>query len=220
MPELRRRFRKKIREIEESTEKLSTLTIDNYKESIELFHNYNDEQYKIIEENTNRIVKESKEIYSMSVKILAMEQPVATDLRFVANTIKIANHLKRIGKLSFNMAEIANEIEIEKIPKKPLDSMDQMAQEVENMLNRSIRSYLTKNPEEAANEYYGTSDDDIVDDLFDEFLVTVTKAMKEDTSTINTLVPFLLIARYLERIADRSESIGGRVLLMQKYHTE
>ena len=44
--------------------------------------------------------------------------------------------------------------------------------------------------------------------------------MKEDTSTINTLVPFLLIARYLERIADRSESIGGRVLLMQKYHTE
>ena len=58
------------------------------------------------------------------------------------------------------------------------------------------------------------------DDLFDEFLVTVTKAMKEDTSTINTLVPFLLIARYLERIADRSESIGGRVLLMQKYHTE
>ena len=191
MPELRRRFRKKIREIEESTEKLSTLTIDNYKESIELFHNYNDEQYKIIEENTNRIVKESKEIYSMSVKILAMEQPVATDLRFVANTIKIANHLKRIGKLSFNMAEIANEIEIEKIPKKPLDSMDQMAQ-----------------------------DDDIVDDLFDEFLVTVTKAMKEDTSTINTLVPFLLIARYLERIADRSESIGGRVLLMQKYHTE
>ena len=117
MPELRRRFRKKIREIEESTEKLSTLTIDNYKESIELFHNYNDEQYKIIEENTNRIVKESKEIYSMSVKILAMEQPVATDLRFVANTIKIANHLKRIGKLSFNMAEIANEIEIEKILK-------------------------------------------------------------------------------------------------------
>ena len=88
MPELRRRFRKKIREIEESTEKLSTLTIDNYKESIELFHNYNDEQYKIIEENTNRIVKESKEIYSMSVKILAMEQPVATDLRFVAKHYK------------------------------------------------------------------------------------------------------------------------------------
>lgn len=53
----------------------------------------------------------------MSVKILAMEQPVATDLRFVANTIKIANHLKRIGKLSFNMAEIANEIEIEKFLK-------------------------------------------------------------------------------------------------------
>ena len=63
MPELRRRFRKKIREIEESTEKISTLTIDNYKESIELFHNYNDEQYKIIEENTNRIVKESKSAY-------------------------------------------------------------------------------------------------------------------------------------------------------------
>lgn len=214
MPEYRRRFRKKISKLDDSIEELSNLTKENYEGAIDLFRNYSDKKYEVIQDNTAKIVEDSKNINDMAITLLAMEQPVATDLRFVETSIKVANHLKRIGKLSLNIADIANEIKIEKIPEKPLNSMNKMAEEVENMLSRSIRSFLTKNVEEAAEL---EEDDDIVDDLFDEFLVIVTEAMKEDTSTINTLVPFLLIARYLERIADRSESIGGRVLRINNY---
>lgn len=214
MPQYRRRFRRKINELEESIEELSDITIINYELSIDLFQKYSEKKYNKTEENTEKIIEQSKDIENMCVTLLATEQPVANDLRFVENSIKIANHLKRIGKLSVDIARIANEIKVNEIPQKPLESMKHMANEVRNMLNRSIRSFITRNAEEAVEL---EEDDDVVDDLFDDFLVTVTEAMKSNTESIDTLVPFLLIARYLERIADRSESIGGRVLIMQKY---
>lgn len=214
MPEFRRKFRKKINELDESIEELGNLTIENYKESISLFHKYSDEKYEDVNNRTSIITDKNQEIYEMAIKILALEQPVASDLIFIENSLKITNHMKRIGKLSQNIANVANEIQTDKIPKEPLDSMTDMAKKVENMLTKSIQSFISKISEVAAEL---EKEDDVIDDLFDEILETVIKAMKENPDTINVLVPFLLVARYLERIADRSESIGARVLLMQKH---
>jgi phosphate transport system protein len=217
MPEYRRKFRKQIRRLEDSIEELSNLTISNYEGAIDLFNNYSDEKYQKIEENTQEITENSQEVEQMCLKLLAMEQPVANDLRFIESSIKISSHLKRISKLSIDIARIASDLKVDEIPEKPLESMNKMAAETGSMLKRSIRSFLTRNSEEAAEL---EEDDDVVDDLFDEFLLTITKTMKENTDTIDVLVPFILTSRYLERIADRSESIGAKVLLMNKYETE
>lgn len=217
MPEYRRKFRKQIRRLEDSIEELSNLTISNYEGAIDLFNNYSDEKYQKIEENTKEITAKSQEVEQMCLKLLAMEQPVANDLRFIESSIKISSHLKRISKLSIDIARIASNLKVDEIPEKPLESMNKMATETGSMLKRSIRSFLTRNSEEAAEL---EEDDDVVDDLFDEFLLTITKTMKENTDTIDVLVPFILTSRYLERIADRSESIGAKVLLMNKYETE
>ena len=217
MPEYRRKFRKQIRRLEDSIEELSNLTISNYEGAIDLFNNYSDEKYQKIEENTKEITEKSQEVEQMCLKLLAMEQPVANDLRFIESSIKISSHLKRISKLSIDIARIASDLKVDEIPEKPLESMNKMAAETGSMLKRSIRSFLTRNSEEAAEL---EEDDDVVDDLFDEFLLTITKTMKENTDTIDVLVPFILTSRYLERIADRSESIGAKVLLMNKYETE
>ena len=217
MPEYRRKFRKQIRRLEDSIEELSNLTISNYEGAIDLFNNYSDEKYQKIEENTKEITEKSQEVEQMCLKLLAMEQPLANDLRFIESSIKISSHLKRISKLSIDIARIASDLKVDEIPEKPLESMNKMAAETGSMLKRSIRSFLTRNSEEAAEL---EEDDDVVDDLFDEFLLTITKTMKENTDTIDVLVPFILTSRYLERIADRSESIGAKVLLMNKYETE
>ena len=217
MPEYRRKFRKQIRRLEDSIEELSNLTISNYEGAIDLFNNYSDEKYQKIEENTKEITEKSQEVEQMCLKLLAMEQPVANDLRFIESSIKISSHLKRISKLSIDIARIASDLKVDEIPEKPLESMNKLAAETGSMLKRSIRSFLTRNSEEAAEL---EEDDDVVDDLFDEFLLTITKTMKENTDTIDVLVPFILTSRYLERIADRSESIGAKVLLMNKYETE
>ena len=217
MPEYRRKFRKQIRRLEDSIEELSNLTISNYEGAIDLFNNYSDEKYQKIEENTKEITEKRQEVEQMCLKLLAMEHPVANDLRFIESSIKISSHLKRISKLSIDIARIASDLKVDEIPEKPLESMNKMAAETGSMLKRSIRSFLTRNSEEAAEL---EEDDDVVDDLFDEFLLTITKTMKENTDTIDVLVPFILTSRYLERIADRSESIGAKVLLMNKYETE
>lgn len=213
MPEFRRKFRKKINELDESIEELGTLTIENYKESIDLFHKYSDKKYEDVNNRTSIITDKNQEIYEMAIKILALEQPVARDLRFIENSLKITNNMKRIGKLSQNIANVANEIQNEKIPKEPLDSMTFMAKKVEEMLTKSIHSFITKIAEAAVEL---EKEDDVIDDLFDKITGTMVKTMKENPESINTLVPFLFVARYLERIADRSENIGARVLIMQK----
>ncbi|MCD7781867.1 MAG: phosphate transport system regulatory protein PhoU [Methanosphaera sp.] len=214
MPEYRRRFRKKMNNLENCVEELCNLTVDNYEESSSIFNNYSDEKFEVVKENNELIYNKSHEVESVCVTLLAMEQPVASDLRFIENTLKIATHLRRISKLCLDIVNVATEINVESIPTEPLDTMNQMAQEVGNILKRGTRSFLTLNVEEAGEL---EKDDDTVDDLFDEFLLNTTKTMKDDPSTIDTLVPFILTGRYLERIADRSESIGDRVLLMDKY---
>lgn len=97
MPEYRRKFRKQIRRLEDSIEELSNLTISNYEGAIDLFNNYSDEKYQKIEENTKEITEKSQEVEQMCLKLLAMEQPVANDLRFIESSIKISSHLKRIS---------------------------------------------------------------------------------------------------------------------------
>jgi phosphate transport system protein len=217
MPQYRRKFRKKLTQLNDDLEELGSRVSKNYKASINLFKDYSDEQYNMIIENTKNIIDDSLMIEQECLSLLAREQPVARDLRYIEGSIKIASHLKRMGKLAQDIADVANSIKVTAIPSEPLNIMNKMAEEVEAMMSRSIRSFLTNDIEEAAEL---ESDDDIVDDLFDEFLLIVTDSMKADTSKIDVLVPFLLVSRYLERLADRSESIGSRVILMQGYINE
>ncbi len=217
MPQYRRKFRKKLTQLNDDLEELGSRVSKNYKASINLFKDYSDEQYNMIIENTKNIIDDSLMIEQECLSLLAREQPVARDLRYIEGSIKIASHLKRMGKLAQDIADVANSIKVTAIPSEPLNIMNKMAEEVEAMMSRSIRSFLTNDVEEAAEL---ESDDDIVDDLFDEFLLIVTDSMKADTSKIDVLVPFLLVSRYLERLADRSESIGSRVILMQGYINE
>ncbi len=217
MPEYRRRFRKKLNQLHEEVEILSDLAIKNYENAVSIFHKYSDNKFKKIENCTQSINDKSREIETQCVTLLATEQPVASDLRFIENVLKLAAHLRRIARQSLYIAKVAKDVDIENIPAEPLETLNSMASNVDNLLKRSIRSFLTHNPEEASEL---EEDNDVVDDLFDEFLLRITEAMKDDPSTIDTLVPFILTGRYFESIADRSESIGRRVILMEKYQNE
>ncbi len=217
MPEYRRRFRKKMNKLYDSIENLSELAINNYENAVSIYHKYSDDRFRKVEECTKTINDKSREIESECVRILATEQPVARDLKFIENALKMAAHLRRIARQSFYIARVAKDIDIEKIPQKPLETLNNMANNVDHLLKRSIRSFLTQNTEEASEL---EEDDEVVDDLFDEFLHTITDTMKKDSSTIDTLVPFILTARYFESIADRSERIGRRVILMEQYQNE
>lgn len=203
--ESRQNYRNKMDKIYTDIVEIKDQVNEDYLDAINLFENYDDAKYNKIEENIDVIIDKTAQINLVAVELLATQQPLACDLIYIENCIKLADNFKRIAKLTHNIAQIANDIDVDVIPAGPLSTFKVMAQNVENMLKNSINPFLNKDKDEYLKI---KSNDDVVDEYFDQFIVDVSDAMKEDSSTINALVQFLLIGRYLERIADRSEDMA------------
>lgn len=129
--------------------------------------------------------------------LLALQQPMASDLRLVVSALKIAADLRRILGLSINIAKIPGKIEGEHV--KPLVDTRKMADIAADMLTNSLRAFETQDPELARTT---AAMDDEVDKLFYAVWVELIGMMAKDTSIISKATYLLFLIRYLERIAD------------------
>jgi phosphate transport system protein len=129
--------------------------------------------------------------------LLALQQPMASDLRLIVSTLKISSDLKRIVGLSINIAKIPGKIEGEHI--KPLLDMKKMADITEYMLENSMKAFETHDPELARAT---AARDEEVDKLFYAVWVELIEMMAKDTSIISRATYLLFLIRYIERIAD------------------
>ena len=129
--------------------------------------------------------------------LLALQQPMASDLRLIVSVLKISADLKRILGLSINIAKIPGKIEGEHI-KPPLD-MKKMADITEYMLENSMKAFETHDPELARAT---AARDEEVDKLFYAVWVELIEMMAKDTSIISRATYLLFLIRYIERIAD------------------
>lgn len=204
-------FRKRLKELRKDVDKIGQLTIKVHKDAVTTFANY--DQNKVAE-----VIKTSHEIDEMvfdlerkCISVIAAEQPVAGDLRFIEACIKVGSHLKRIGHLAANIANASEYIKDEEIPKKPQQDLKHMADFVQMMLSKGIYAFLDQNMDMARELKH---DDDKVDDLFDQSLEHITGSMFKDKESISYLVHLLFVARYMERVADRAVSIADRTIFM------
>jgi phosphate transport system protein len=129
--------------------------------------------------------------------LLALQQPMASDLRLIVSVLKISADLKRILGLSINIAKIPGKIEGEHI--KPLLDMKKMADITEYMLENSMKAFETHDPELARAT---AARDEEVDKLFYAVWVELIEMMAKDTSIISRATYLLFLIRYIERIAD------------------
>ena len=129
--------------------------------------------------------------------LLALQQPMASDLRLIVSVLKISADLKRILGLSINIAKIPGKIEGEHI--KPLLDMKKMADITEYMLENSMKAFETHNPELARAT---AARDEEVDKLFYAVWVELIEMMAKDTSIISRATYLLFLIRYIEWIAD------------------
>ncbi len=204
-------FRKRLKDLRKEMEDIGQRTIQAHKNAVEVFLEYD-------EETAKKVVADSKEIDSMvfdlerkCISIIASEQPVARDLRFIEACIKVGSHLKRIAYLAANITDAAANLKDEQIPKKPMQDLRHMADFVQMMLSKGIYAFLDQNMDMSKELRH---DDDKVDDLFDQALEHITGSMFDDKDAISYLVNLLFVARFLERIADRAVSIGDRTIFM------
>jgi len=150
------------------------------------------------------------EIEEECLKILALHQPVAIDLRFISAVIKINNDLERIGDEAVNIAE-----RVAYISKRPpvtvLVNYSLMAEKTEAMLKDSLDALVNLDADLANKVRLA---DDEVDDIHVENYDKVKTAIKVQPEQVGYLINFLQISRHLERIADHATNIAEEVIYM------
>lgn len=146
------------------------------------------------------------------MRLLAIRQPMAADLRFVTSAMKILTDLERIGDLSVNIVECT--LELLKYPQlKPLIDIPRMAVLAQNMVRDSINAFI--NRDDALARAVCERDDE-VDQLNDQIFRELLTYMMGDASTITRAVGLILVGRHLERIADHATNIAEDVIYMIK----
>jgi len=138
------------------------------------------------------------------LKILALYQPVAIDLRFVVSVLKINNDLERIGDLAVNIADHTRSItNVEDLD--PAGRLPRMADRAEAMLRGSLDAVVNLNAD-MAREVLGADDD--VDREFHELVAETRKRLREGAVQVDDLLSLMVICKHLERIADLATNIA------------
>jgi phosphate transport system protein len=144
------------------------------------------------------------------LKILALYQPVAIDLRFIIAVMKINNDLERIGDLAVNLAERAQFLSSQASIAIPFD-LEALAEKTQGMLKKSLDSLVNLNAP-LAREVCRT--DDEVDEINRKMYDQVKDAIRAHPDHLDILIPYLSVSRYLERIADHATNIAEDVIYM------
>ncbi len=150
------------------------------------------------------------EIDEFCLKLLALRQPAARDLRFITTAIKINYDLERIGDMAVNVCERV--LEINEEPRlKPYIDLPKMAQTVRTMLTESLDAFVR---EDVSLAMKVTKDDEHVDQLTEQIFRELLTYMMQDLRTISRATRLLFISKYLERMADHAVNIAELVIFM------
>jgi phosphate transport system protein len=150
------------------------------------------------------------EIDELCIRLLALRQPVASDLRFITSAMKIGSELERVGDLGVNIAEVT--VDLLKVPPlKPLIDIPRMASLAQGMVKDALNAFVNRDEKLARSV---CERDDEVDSLNDQVFRELLTYMMTDRTTINRAVGLILVGRHLERIADHATNIGEDVIYL------
>lgn len=179
-------------------------------ESVEALRtNDMDRANRVVERDAELNMMEEK-IAEMGTQLIALQQPVAKDLRRILISFKMAGDLERMGDLAVDIAKTVRRINGEPLIK-PLVDIPRMAEIVQLMTNDSLRAYIDENVDLA---YQMAKMDDEVDHLHSQILRELFSYMMENPRTMNQALLLCFVSRYLERMADHATNIGESVVYL------
>ncbi|MEN6331052.1 MAG: phosphate signaling complex protein PhoU [Smithella sp.] len=150
------------------------------------------------------------EIEEKCIRLLALRQPAAKDLRFITTAIKINGHLERIGDMASNIAEkiiiLNGEPQL-----KPYIDLPRMAEIARSMIRESIDSFVR---EDIALANKVRRDDEIIDNLNEQIFRELLTYMMEDPRSIHRAMIITQVSKNLERISDHAKGIADMVVYM------
>jgi len=152
------------------------------------------------------------EIDDLSIRLLALHQPAARDLRLITTALKITTDLERIGDLAGHIAERASELAAE-LPLKPYIDIPRMADIAREMVRRALDAFVREDVDLALEV---CRSDDAIDQLHKEMFREVLSYMADDPTIIGRAMRTLFVSKYLERIGDHATNIAEMVIFMVK----
>ena len=152
------------------------------------------------------------EVDELAVKMIALRQPAARDLRFITTALKIVTDLERCGDLAVNIAERAVALnEDEQL--KPYIDLPKMAGEVQQLLKDALDAFVNGDADKATSVL---ERDQMVDDLFVQIFRELITYMMQDPRTITRAIGLIFVAKHLERVADHATNIAEQAIFLAK----
>jgi phosphate transport system protein len=152
------------------------------------------------------------EIDDLSLKLLALHQPAARDLRLITTALKITTDLERIGDLATHIAERTLELAAEPPLRRSID-IPAMAALASSMVHRSLDAFVREDVELALEV---CAADDAIDQVHKQYLAELLMVMSDDPTAAGRIIRLLFVSKYLERIADHATNIAEMVIFMVK----
>jgi phosphate transport system protein len=162
----------------------------------------------------NRIDALNLDIENRAIELLALQQPMARDLRTIAAVLRIITDIERIGDYSVDTTRQARALADQPLMK-PLVDIPRMAELVQKMLHDSLAAFVHRDLDLAMQ---AVKQDDEVDGLYRSLHEELVEYIERDPHLASQAIALLLIGTYLERMADHVTNIGERIWYMETGH--
>jgi phosphate transport system protein len=203
-------FQKELEELKEYLLKMAAMVEGAIRDSVQSLVKRDSNLAQKIIEGEDRINKMEIAIDEMCLKLLALRQPMAVDLRFITSTMKITTDLERMGDQAVNISERA--IALSQEPQlKPYIDLPRMAEITQSMVKDVLNAFVNRDSKLARSV---CERDDLVDGLNEQVMRELLTYMISDTKTISRAAHLMIVARCLERIADHATNIAEDVIFM------
>jgi phosphate transport system protein len=203
-------FQRELEELKENLLRMATLIEGAINNAVQSLVKRDSDLAQKSFEGEDRINKFEIAIEDMCLKLLALRQPMAADLRFITSAMKIITDLERIGDQAVNIAERA--ISLNQEPQlKPYIDIPRMAEIAQSMVKDVLDAFVNRDSKLARSV---CERDDLMDGLNDQVFRELLSYMISDPKTIARAVHLMIVCRCLERIADHATNIAENVIFM------
>lgn len=207
-----RHFAEELDELNHALLEMGGLVESSIHTSVQALVERDDRMARRVIEDESLINSMELDIDARVTRLLALNQPVAGDLRLLVMCLKINTDLERMGDLAVNVAERAISLNKTAAPLgQPLLEMPRMASMVEDMLHRTLDAFVRRDAQQAQEILPADDDvDSIRDGVYKELIATMRRAPE----LVEPAIHLMFVARSLERIADHTTNIAEDVIYL------
>ncbi|CCC57830.1 phosphate signaling complex protein PhoU [Caloramator australicus] len=203
-------FQQNLKEVKHKVLRMGSLVEVIVDKAVTSLKEQNLELAKTIVEEDDKIDAMDLEIEMDCMKLLALQQPLAKDLRTIATALKIITDLERMGDHAVNISKITLEIGKEPLIK-PLIDIPRMAKIAQEMIRLSLDAFVKEDIELAKKV---AQMDQEVDDIYQAIIDELLEMIVKDPSITKQATKLMFVGRYLERIADHTTNVCERIIYM------